>query len=81
MFEQNMQDARAFLNEASGSISKAEAEIDVLQKKADGLKAKAEEFDRVTEKLALQNNELSKTGAKLAEVRSAHAQFAKLITG
>lgn len=81
MFEQHMQDARAFLNQASHSFSLAEAEIDAFQKKADGLKPKAEEFDRVTEKLAAQSAALSSVEAKLAAVQAAHQKFAKLVTG
>lgn len=81
MIEEHMQAARSFLNEASNSLSLAEREVEALQKKADALAPKAEEYDRVTEKLAAQQTALSVAEAKLATVKAAHQQFAKLVTG
>jgi ABC-type transporter Mla subunit MlaD len=81
VIEKHMQDARGFLNEASNSLGLAEEAVNDLQKKAEALGPKAEEYDRLTEKLAAKKLELAAAEDKLAKVTAAHQQFAKLVTG
>jgi|KBSMisStandDraft_5_1062788.scaffolds.fasta_scaffold01900_4 hypothetical protein len=81
MIDKNMQDAHGFLNEARNSLSLVEVEVLELQKKADDLAPKAEEYDRLIEKLDAKKAELAAAEKKHSEVASAHAKFAKLVNG
>lgn len=79
--EQHLQAARNFLNEASNSLSLAETAVDALQKKADDLDPLSQQYDALVSRTSEKKAELAAFEKKLAEVQTAHAQFAKLITG